>query len=88
MKVTTKENIRLEVMAYEPYTKSESVIIDALKNIEKQIERHVDNVQATNIVWDSVDRCSHCQEVWEEDDEGCPVCCNKALYEWEAGRKE
>ena len=30
------------------------------------------------------DQCSHCGYTWEVDDEGCPVCCNKAVAEWEA----
>lgn len=29
------------------------------------------------------DQCSHCTSEWETDDEGRPVCCNKAQKEFE-----
>ena len=30
------------------------------------------------------DRCSFCARTWEVADDGCPVCCGKAIAEWEA----
>ncbi len=27
--------------------------------------------------------CSFCENEWETDDTGCPVCCNEAVAEWE-----
>lgn len=34
------------------------------------------------------DQCSHCGREWETDEEGCPLCCNKAQKEWEDTRLE
>ena len=28
------------------------------------------------------DQCSHCGCEWEETEEGCPVCCDEAINEW------
>lgn len=28
-------------------------------------------------------RCSYCESEWEEDENGCPVCCDTAIEEWE-----
>ena len=32
------------------------------------------------------DQCSHCGYTWELDDEGVPVCCDKAITEHEAAK--
>lgn len=29
------------------------------------------------------DQCEFCGNEWEEDETGCPCCCNKAIEEWE-----
>ena len=34
------------------------------------------------------DVCSHCGYNWEEDEEGCPMCCNKAQEEFEQNKLE
>lgn len=28
-------------------------------------------------------KCSFCNSQWQENDEGCPICCFKAMAEWE-----
>jgi len=33
------------------------------------------------------ERCSYCQSQWEEDGNGCPVCCNEAVEEWERDKR-
>jgi hypothetical protein len=34
------------------------------------------------------DQCEFCKRVWEVDDEGCPVCCDAAVDEWNKSRAE
>jgi len=34
------------------------------------------------------EECEYCHRVWEEYDDGCPVCCTKAQEEWKASKKE
>lgn len=33
------------------------------------------------------DQCEHCGYAWELDGAGCPVCCEKAIEEWEAQKE-
>ena len=33
------------------------------------------------------DRCEFCNEEWDEDEEGCPLCCDRAAEEWEESNK-
>lgn len=33
------------------------------------------------------EQCSYCNYKWEEDEDGCPVCCDKAVKEWEKERE-
>jgi hypothetical protein len=33
-------------------------------------------------------QCSYCNSIWETDKDGCPVCCEKAVNEWEVAQKE
>ena len=55
------------------------------RDIEKQIKRHVDGFNYTRIIADVEESCGFCGHNWERaiDDDGCPVCCNKAVDEWE-----
>lgn len=68
-----------------------------LDDMAKAIHRHVDNVGAVNVAWDTRSVCSHCGREWEvvtvqdlaerpEDYEGDvvgqPVCCDKAAAEF------
>ena len=39
------------------------------------------------IIEDSSDVCSFCEREWEEDENGCPVCCGEAVREWEENKK-
>jgi hypothetical protein len=36
-----------------------------------------------NVVRQHEDQCSHCGYLWEVDAEGMPVCCEKAIVEFE-----
>jgi hypothetical protein len=31
-------------------------------------------------------QCSHCHNLWEEDESGCPVCCQAAIEEYESSK--
>lgn len=33
------------------------------------------------------DQCEYCLYHWEVDENGCPVCCQKAMDEWEEHEK-
>ncbi|MFA5154093.1 MAG: hypothetical protein WC554_16205 [Clostridia bacterium] len=34
------------------------------------------------------DRCEFCQRFWEVGDDGCPICCDEAVKEWDNSRAE
>ncbi len=38
-----------------------------------------------DVVRDYEEQCSHCEMLWEVDDEGVPLCCQKAIDEHEGG---
>lgn len=75
MKITRRKNARVEVQL-EDYT--QVMIFTAMQ----QIKRHVDNVTAVTFIEDSVDSCSFCAYDWEVDEQGIPLCCDKAQEEW------
>lgn len=58
------------------------------KEIIDQIKRHVDEVGRMEIDYDTEETCSHCKLTWELDENGVPVCCDKAIEEHEATQKE
>ena len=58
-------------------------ILRTCDRIKKGIMRHVDDVAAAYVEFDVVTYCSHCGYEWEEDEQGCPLCCDKAQEEWE-----
>ncbi|RMD61431.1 hypothetical protein D6833_08260 [Candidatus Parcubacteria bacterium] len=51
--------------------------------IAQEIQRHVDEIGAVRVEYDVVEVCEFCGYDWEEDEDGCPVCCTAALKEWE-----
>lgn len=40
-----------------------------------------------NVIREHEDQCSFCGYTWDTDDNGCPLCCQKAIDEWELARK-
>jgi len=36
-----------------------------------------------NVIREFEDQCSHCGYIWETDSSGVPVCCQKAIDEFE-----
>ena len=61
----------------------------ACKEILAQIHRHVDGCSGARgellgyVMHDVEETCSHCGLEWEVDDDGCPVCCDAAVEEYE-----
>ena len=49
--------------------------------------RSQDGVQLS-IEREYADVCSHCEYDWEVDESGCPVCCQKAIDEWESEKEK
>lgn len=56
--------------------------ITRLDSLIEQIERHVDDVDAVFVTWDTYYACSFCKSEWERDENGCPTCCDAAIEEW------
>jgi len=58
------------------------------KDMIKDIERHVDGIEDIYQTHDMRYECSYCGYEWEEDENGCPVCCQKAIDDWEKGESD
>lgn len=89
MKVERKINIRVEVEPRTPLyylsessEKREKYEFELCRGIEEQIKRHVDDVDYISIMYENYAFCSYCENEWEEDEHGCPLCCNEAITEW------
>jgi len=85
MKLTCKVNYRVVVdwrrqFGSEPLnaqTANEIAnIVNNLKDVEAMVLYEVEHY------------CSFCNLIWEEDDDGCPVCCEAAVAEWEKEHTE
>ena len=99
MKIRARENFRVIVTPDEPWFLDKENLGMTDKNFAKwartceqiveEIKRHVNGFCDVYQDSDSRDICSFCQETYEEDDDGCPVCCQKAVDEWdEANRRD
>ena len=51
--------------------------------IQEQIRRHVDGVEQCYIGYTEQTICEFCKSGWEEDENGQPLCCNRAIEEWD-----
>jgi hypothetical protein len=56
---------------------------DKAERIAKEIKRHVDDIKDVHVECDDKLVCSFCTSEWEEDENGCPICCNAAAKEWD-----
>ncbi|MHA1916271.1 MAG: hypothetical protein ACW97V_18120 [Promethearchaeota archaeon] len=56
--------------------------------IIEQVKRHVDNIGAVHIDFDSEYSCEYCGSTWEEDENGMPMCCDEAQIEATTKTKE
>ena len=88
VKIITKENPRIVI---EPscYSWGNLKAVTALcEEIKSDVQRYVDGVSRVLVEWDNKEICSFCGREWEEDDSGIPVCCKKAVEEWEDGEQQ
>ena len=82
MKITKRVNFRVEVFPSLFLIKGdEERIMQRTKVLLGDIKRHID-FDTAEVNWDTETTCSFCGYEWEEDENGCPVCCNKAVDEW------
>lgn len=56
--------------------------------IVEQIKRHVDDVDSANVEYDSDPVCSLCGSPWEQDENGMPLCCEKAEKEFVESKEQ
>lgn len=80
MKKTINKNYRVEVYPVY-YSENHKHCVATLKEIEKDIIRHVDGFDNTDIEWDTKEVCEFCEYEWEIDEDGLPMCCQKAVKE-------
>ena len=93
MKKTVHENRRVVVELGPKYTfmpceqREGKEEISDYNEMVKQIKRHVENVGFITIKTDTKEICEFCEYEWETDpNDGSPVCCTKAVEEWEAAK--
>jgi len=79
-KIIRDQNYRVEVEPDKPFISSKPREI--CNDIAESINRHVDNCLSVTVRHDAVAYCSFCERVWDEEDNGCPACCEKAQDEW------
>jgi len=79
-----KSNFRVEVM---PDCGWKEEPTEGMTNrLYQDIQRHCDIGNAT-VLWDYV--CEFCGDDYDNclDERGCPICCDKAMKEWEEQNK-
>ena len=65
--------------------------LDGLRNsareLVREIKKHCAYYEEYELKYNWV--CSFCGDNWENslDERGCPICCNKALREWEIKKR-
>jgi len=60
------------------------------EKIKDGIIRHVDGIPDKGGIytdWNMREICSYCNQSWEEDEDGQPLCCNGAVEEFEKKEK-
>ena len=88
MKKVKRFNYRVVAVPVIYPTDSECEIKVRCESIKNEIKRHIDNIASVYISWDTQVYCEYCGYEWEQDENGCPLCCDKAVEEWEKQRKE
>lgn len=107
MKKTTRDDYRIEVRPDLRYVRASTLtdhdkMLALRADIERAIERHVDDIAGTVVRFDVRHECSHCGLGWEvlsaeeaadppsradeHSVEGEPVCCTDAIAEFRAER--
>ena len=59
----------------------ERLMYDECRQLVDDIKRHIDTEEKPTI--ESTTVCKFCEYPWEVDTEGRPVCCDKAVSEWQ-----
>lgn len=80
MKQTTLENWRVEIDPdfFRLNTGDNDGRRSYCHDIVKQVERHIDGIDAVSVKFDRVSVCSHCGEPWgEKSDSYNGGCCDK-----------
>ncbi|MCK9245231.1 MAG: hypothetical protein M0R74_15485 [Dehalococcoidia bacterium] len=93
MKIRKLENFRVIVIPADImriyFSKSDDSYRDEKRTcheIVDNIKRHIDDVEDVYMDFETKEICSFCERIWEEDDTGCPVCCQDAIDEYEKSK--
>ena len=86
VKLIKRENYRVVVNPFFYNWESESAMMAMCKSIKADIKRHVDYTGGVEIDCDSTEICSFCGYEWVVDEAGIPICCEKAVKEWEQNK--
>lgn len=95
--MTEQGNFRVIVEPDEPWPRKDATYekwVSNCNDLIKDIKRHVDGF--VDIRWDSDTLCSFCGAEWETETSkndpdipyGQPLCCEKAVEEWERQQGE
>jgi len=102
-KEIVKENIRVEVYAKSPgdfgfasmsgVFRTEDEELQMCEGIARDIRRHVDDLPSrgnsgVNVVYDTREYCEFCENTWEVDENGEPICCSRAANEFKETKKK
>jgi hypothetical protein len=83
MKKIVRENYRIEIIPnFGWLQKTHKNYTEVMDEIEKSIIRHIDRIGCIFKKFDEMECCEFCSYPWELDENGCPVCCDRAVEEW------
>jgi len=90
------EGIHLVVEPATYWGETTDSIFKTCERIKRDINRHVDNVDCVSVQYESRYVCSFCGQNWEECEDpnnpdwivGQPLCCDKAIEEWDKKKGE
>lgn len=87
VKVTSNHRVEIPIdnfiRGYGRRTLDDNEIQNKANIIIAQIKRHIDIDNSPIYLYDVDFICSYCGYVWDVDEDGCPYCCDRAMYEWE-----
>lgn len=87
MKIKIRTTHRLEVFADNHFIgnysdqENHDLQMNKLREIQRGIHQHIDDVAFAVVRFEIEERCSHCGLIWEEDEDMIPQCCTKAQEE-------
>lgn len=75
------------------WCKTQEEVASELESWVKDFHDFIKDHRSQDPVFLSVEReyeaqCSFCGYSWETEDNGCPVCCQKAIDEWEEEQRK